>query len=1042
MIGKNTQEIRENLRAYAASDPPATYAEALGKAVAEIERRKAREKNKDVFSQTRRYILFVPDKYTLTAERLLYGGNVGAFDVEVLTLNRLCGKIAERGGTPTEPLSRLGAVLTVRRIVGEIAGELDCFARSVQYPGFAETMYDNICQIAASGLSADDLPDGVGGIAGKKLQNIKKVYAAYEQATRGKYVDASGKLRLLLQSDEALRAFFADTDVFFACYDEFTPLQRRVVGKICSLCGKDHAQIYDATCALSLSGKKIEVYAAPTRADELKAAAVRIRALHERGVAYGEMGVVATKRDLGRLKRIFAEYGIALFADEKYALSSHPLARYLLDLFACAQSGSNENYIRLSKSPYCGLTTDETDRFENYVRGTALGEGSMARAFTFEPNDPVLRGTCKDAEKVRALLYKRVRAVRREAQSGQEFCRTIEKAIPENEAKIGARFSTPFDGARGEIAAQAQVIAEVFPRPVPFAVLLQALQECFSLKEVGVIPNRANAVEAGDVSVFRAGGKKYLFVPSMHEGELPNVLRDDGLLSDRDLETVAAETEGRAKIEPSVQARNRRAEAELRAVLSASESLFLSYCEGSVPSPVLEEIERRYRVKHSSYADERVRLAGIDDRGARRAQNRDAALLRALCPTPAAALELYLAGERAAQEGGERMGFENELRLSLADRVPHVRAHGDRVPSAAALYPESGISVSRVQEYFTCPLRCFLRYGLRLRPRPTGEVTPVDLGTFLHRVIELFAQGDPTVDPAVAIPALVETVRREQPQLLRGASDGFVAELTEEATALARVAAEQLRKGKFSVRFTEAEFGEGALLRGIEVYLPHGILTAEGKIDRLDVADDGAKGIARVIDYKTGRVGFSFDDVYQGCKIQLPLYLKVAQNNGFTPAGMFYFPFSDGFAREKSHRLVGVFDTAYAGEMDEELTSPQYVSDVVPAKSTKDSCRTRPVLAKSDACLDGETLRAVCDYATAVFAQGAKEMYGGYVAASPRADGRSVACAYCDAKAVCAAMGNKPRPRKKRRMTAQGLQTIVARAEAAATADEKEGADE
>ncbi|MDE6398718.1 MAG: hypothetical protein K2L51_05300, partial [Clostridiales bacterium] len=554
-----------------------------------------------------------------------------------------------------------------------------------------------------------DLPDNIEGVTGKKLHDLKIIYAAYEQATRDRYVDASGRLRLLLAILDKDASYFADTDVYFACYDEFTPLQRSVVGKICALCGAEHAHIISPLCALHLAGKTIEEYAAPTRADELKAAAARIRTLHRaRGVAYDDIGVVAAKPYTARLKRIFTEYGIPYFADEKYALSSHPLARYILDLFSAVLSGSNENYVRLSKSPYCGVDPADADAFENYVRGTALPEWGAAHAFTYEPSDPAVAGTLPVAERVRARLTALTRGVRKEEiRNGEDFCRAVLAALPPDEAEITAGCKGIFPGAAGEIAAQAAVLAEVFPQKVSFALLIEALKESFSLKEVGVIPNRAGTVEVGEISVFRASRKKYLFVLGMHEGEVPETLSDNGLLSDRDIERVAAHGDGSVRIEPRVDERNARAEEETFSVLSASGALFLSYCESETPSPLLDRIARAYPVIPSSYERERLDLAGIDGNGNRTARGRDGALLLRLCPTPAAALELYLSGASALAAGGEGSGFERELAAALGERIPAVAAHGDTVKQAGELYAARSISVSRVQEYFSCPLRCF-----------------------------------------------------------------------------------------------------------------------------------------------------------------------------------------------------------------------------------------------------------------------------------------------------------------------------------------------
>ncbi|MDE6398843.1 MAG: PD-(D/E)XK nuclease family protein, partial [Clostridiales bacterium] len=292
--------------------------------------------------------------------------------------------------------------------------------------------------------------------------------------------------------------------------------------------------------------------------------------------------------------------------------------------------------------------------------------------------------------------------------------------------------------------------------------------------------------------------------------------------------------------------------------------------------------------------------------------------------------------------------------------------------------------------------------------------------------IELFVSNGELDFPEKTVPALVADVLAAQPRVLKGASDGFIAEITVEAVTLSRVVAEQIRKGGFTECRTEVPFGgAGAVLAGGEIRLPHGAAAVEGVIDRLDVAKNGGQGAARVIDYKTGYAAFSYADIYYGKKLQLPVYLAVARANGYAPAGMFYFPFSSGFSDENDHRLLGVFDSAYALEMDRDLALPSHASSVVRARSTKDSSADKVTLAKSgNAAVTGDTLASVCDYARAALDAGAKEMFGGYIAAAPLSGGNISECAYCEMYAACAAMGGVKRERKKGRVSADDFVRI------------------
>ncbi len=1003
IITKSKRDALSDVTVYAD-----TYAESLKYAVNLILQRR-RERGADL---DRRYILFVPDKYTLYAEKLIYA-NGGAFDIEVLTVNRLCFKLCEFcGGENSRPLSRLGAILTVRKILSENEDKLGCFKNSAKFAGFGEVMYDNICQLASSGLTPEDLPDCDGSIVWQKLKAVKLVYSLYNKETRNKYVDASGRLLLLNKMLGCDMSYFDNTDAVFACYDGFTPLTEQIVNKICAYCGAEHSAVIKAECRLNLKGKNITEYEATSRADELKAAARRICDLQRRGVPYSDIGVIAIGADFNRLRRIFNEYNVPYFTDEKYALASHPLPRYLLDLFGTAKSGTNENYIKLSKNPYSGIARDDADMFENCIYALSLPEWAMSRQIEYNGKNEELRETVRTAERVRSKLHKAVSAVgRKEIKSGADFYRAVLNAIPENESEISAQYDKKFPSARTETESAAEVIAEVYAGSASFDKMYDALGECFRLKEVGVIPNKSGVVEVGEVSVFRASEKKYLFVLGMHEGEVPCVMRDDGIFSDDDLKLIAGR-DSCAAIEPSIAALNKRAELELYSVLTSSGDLFLSCVADSTPSSALTFIRSiknnpacGFNYKASSYDIELSKLYAAAEKGS------SAALLK-MCPTPDSAAELYLCGKNDLDAGGLGYGYEPELKAALTE-LPAVTDRCDGIKNASDLYFSSRLSVSRVQEFFACPFRCFMRYGLRAEPRPDGTVSPLDLGTFLHRVIELFVSSGDYDNPSVSVPEIVGKIKREETYFPKAASDGFIAELTEEAVRVAGVVANQIRAGSFEAKFTELTFGKhDGGLKGLTMDINCGTVTVDGVIDRIDVcaADGENSGAVRVIDYKTGRSEFSLSDIYHGRKIQLPVYLSVAEFNGYTPAGMFYFPFASAFAENKnSYRLSGMFDEKYSFEMDNSLMNPDTSSTVVSARSTKKSGLDGCVkTVKSGSVVSGDVLKAVCEYASEVFRTGANEMLTGYCAPSPLGSGRTSECTYCEVKAACKAL-NKPR---------------------------------
>ena len=68
----------------------------------------------------------------------------------------------------------------------------------------------------------------------------------------------------------------------------------------------------------------------------------------------------------------------------------------------------------------------------------------------------------------------------------------------------------------------------------------------------------------------------------------------------------------------------------------------------------------------------------------------------------------------------------------------------------------------------------------------------------------------------------------------------------------------------------------------------------EGTVDRVDLWHSEDRTFARVIDYKTGKKGFEYTNVYHGLSLQMLLYLfaliKQEKQTELHPAGVLYFP--------------------------------------------------------------------------------------------------------------------------------------------------------
>jgi ATP-dependent helicase/DNAse subunit B len=100
-----------------------------------------------------RHYAIVPDKCSIFAERLLFEGG-GAFDAEVLSFDRFYLRFHDES---VSFLPRAGAVMLLKKVIGEVKKDLRVFKTSVDFAGFGEKMYDTVCALSAAGVEPDDL---------------------------------------------------------------------------------------------------------------------------------------------------------------------------------------------------------------------------------------------------------------------------------------------------------------------------------------------------------------------------------------------------------------------------------------------------------------------------------------------------------------------------------------------------------------------------------------------------------------------------------------------------------------------------------------------------------------------------------------------------------------------------------------------------------------------------------------------------------------------------------------------------------------------
>lgn len=222
-------------------------------------------------------------------------------------------------------------------------------------------------------------------------------------------------------------------------------------------------------------------------------------------------------------------------------------------------------------------------------------------------------------------------------------------------------------------------------------------------------------------------------------------------------------------------------------------------------------------------------------------------------------------------------------------------------------------SISKLEKYAKCPFSYFLEYNLYLKTRKTSEIKNVDIGSVFHEILDRFIKS-------IEIKG-VEFSKVED-EYINDEVDKIITQLKEENFLymfdnsfrynyyLERIASickksifalsRQLERGQFEIFGTELSFGSKDISKIVIDLGDDKNIVLTGKVDRIDVYEDGEKRYVKIIDYKSSSKKFDENEVLQGTQLQLMTYLDVILNKGneifksdtkftYLPGGVYYF---------------------------------------------------------------------------------------------------------------------------------------------------------
>ncbi|MBO4901160.1 MAG: PD-(D/E)XK nuclease family protein [Lachnospiraceae bacterium] len=791
----------------------------------------------------------------------------------------------------------------------------------------------------------------------------------------------------------------------------------------------------------------IQLITARNPLDELRYVAVLIeRLVREKQYRYKDIAVVTGELTdyMHTVTRVFNSYGIPFFVDKKQPILQNPFIEYLRAIMrVLTEDYSHDGMFSYLKSSMLDHSDDQINLLENYCIACGIhGKRQWNRQFTRKPRS-FTPEQLKELNKIREEAVKPF-LVFDNAKTVRDYCTALFQMLEsvQTQQKLHDRaeafLKQGMDVKAREYEQILQSVLSLLDKLVELLgeeameaeEFLELLDAGFAELRVGVIPNRTDYVQVGDLLRSRFRDIKALFFVGVNDGIIPKSADTGGLLSDLDREFFLQKSAG-VELAPSAKMQAYTQRLYLYMVMTKpTERLYLSYAgvstggESLMPSYLIDELKSMFPDLLTTHYDtlpvlERVYTAGT-----------------ALSEL-AGGLQPFIRGETHEEAAkllkyfAQKTQFADVLKNMINSAFPDKRnGLTDSVGAAIAhvIYGEAITgSVTRLETYAKCAYEHFLRYGLNLKRREEFSFEVRDMGSVFHAALEAFsgqledegltwaALPDEAADRICDLS--VKKVIADYDSIYASFRSSYMIErIRRILKKTVRVLRAQIQAGDFVPSRFEFDFAGRSDLSSIHFKLSESErMDFAGRIDRMDVLEEDNKIYVKIIDYKSGKQDLDLAAIYRGEQLQLVVYMNAAMeleasehpDKEVLPAGILYYHLDDpmieadaGEADEaiwerilatlKMKGLVNADEQIYS-RMDRDFSGS---SSVIPVTKTKDGLN-----AEKSSIATTEEFKVISDYVNRIIADMGRTMLDGNITAT----GRN--CTYCEFAGVCGKAG-------------------------------------
>ncbi|KPU45426.1 ATP-dependent helicase/deoxyribonuclease subunit B [Oxobacter pfennigii] len=788
-----------------------------------------------------------------------------------------------------------------------------------------------------------------------------------------------------------------------------------------------------------------------------------IRLCRDENYRYGDITVVT--KDLEGYEKligaIFTENSIPYYIDKKRDILSNPIIVLILSAMEILiKNWSYESVFRYLKTYLTGILREDIDIIENYVLSCGIKGKRWVdqKEWDYWPDKGIDEELSEDAKEALAKIniirykiicplldfYNEARGKKKAVEISKALFEflcvmgvpgTIENQVEKFKNQGELSFADEYGKVWNLLVDALEQISEVMGDNL---MTLEEFTDVFTIGlneyKIGLIPPSIDQVSVTSVERLKSHEVKALYLLGVNDGIFPVGAKEEGILSDSERE--ALKTLG-LELAPNTRE-------------TLFEEHYTVYSTFSMPShilkisyPIADHEGRTMRMSQVIQVIKKI-FPNIKEDSNIISDESEEGQIKLVAGPVSTFNELIFAVKRKEITGEisdlwrdvkrwylKDNKWRGMLNFALSARYYTNQVESLRPDKIKNIYGKQlNFSISRLEKFAQCPFAYYVQYGLKAKERRIYELSPPDIGTFLHTVLDRFAA---LIDKSnmswrdlekkwceETISEIVDDTVNEASGSILSSSARYKYLKNRLKKIILRsvwLISMHIKKGNFEPKGHEIIFGQSKEYPPIILTLPSGEkVNLIGRIDRVDELETEEGIYVRIIDYKSGNKSFNLSDIYNGLELQLLIYLdalleyesKKTGKKAF-PGGILYFKIDDPMISTEGElsleeieteimkrlKMKGLLlsDVRIIKQMDKDMDKS---SLIIPAMIKADG-----TLSAASSSADAENFDDLRSHVRKLIISLCEDMLLGNITIKPYKKGKNTPCDFCSYKSIC-----------------------------------------